>query len=113
MENQVRWNCIPNEKERKQEWYLALINSRQREIERIISRLFKQLAPLEDLYSRRGKTNGAYYIIYSILTEKTESQVDLNQVFKGKRVKDRSLEQKKFGLDSLENYITRALKRGS
>jgi hypothetical protein len=112
MKNQLRYNCIPDEQLRKQEWYLVLVNSRQREVERMVSRLFKQLAPLEDISSIRGKTNGAYYGIFSILTEKTEPQVDLNQIFKGRKTRDRNLEKRKLGMDSLEDYVSRALKRG-
>ncbi len=114
MENQVRWNCIPNERERKQEWYVVLINTSNKELNRLYSRTLKQLASIEEITERNGNIDGLHYRILRILTEKTQEQADLNQVFKGKKVEDRELyERQKTGIDGLEAYVQRALKKDS
>ncbi len=45
-----------------------------------------------------------------ILTETTQTQVNFDKVFQGKRSEDRELyERKETGLDGLEAYIVRSL----
>lgn len=110
MENQLRWNCIPNEKERKQEWYLAIINSSIKELNRLYCRTLKQLAPIEEFVERNGKVNGLCYKIINVLTETTPKQVNFDKIFQGRRTEDRELyEREKTGLDGLEAYIVRSL----
>ena len=112
MKNQLRWNCIPNEELRKQEWYMVIINSDNREVGRIQSKILKELASIEEIRGISGRENGLYYQISRIITERTEFQVNLTSTYKGNIFQDRDLyERQKIGFDGIEAYVTTALER--
>lgn len=95
---ELRWNAIANTSEGKYEWIFLIIND-NRETERIVQKIYEELHPIENTLVRtEGAINGTglrYKLISLDSHGKCPPYTDWNKIFKGKRIKDRELYERK------------------
>jgi hypothetical protein len=112
--NQLWWNIVVDEKEKKVNYFFTILNSDSREISTIKNRIFSICGNIDDFdyVYRTGKIAGLYYLIMKApLFNKGLEFSDLNKIYQGKKIKDERLYDRKKGIDGLEDYVLLEIKK--
>ena len=105
MENQVRWNCIPQEYEEPNQWTFAIINTRERELEIRRARILTELRPTKDYPGPiDGKVNQTHYRILRFLSPVVPDKRIIAKLYEGRISEDRKLGENTEDL-TLESYV--------
>ncbi len=113
VERQLWWNFVGIPAEEKIKWFFVIVNDK-REIRKISNRIFGRLAMIEELVEREGKADGMNYKLLVFNSEKKLEKDDISSIYRGyvKR-EERLYTRKRLGIDGLENYVQRKLKRNN
>jgi hypothetical protein len=110
MERQLWWNSMPQPQEERVQYFFVIIND-GREIGTISTRIFEQLAPVDELQERDGKAGHLSYRLMMFFSPKKLEGWQLAKIYRGSQRRDNRLyERQKDGISGLEQYVLREIR---
>lgn len=105
---QIRFNFELLPIEQKTDWWFLIINQ-QREIDRILQRIYKQLPPIEDSFIEsigvvKGESTRYQLISFSSYSSKTDVELNWDKIYQGTRSRDENLFRRQ-ATDGLAQFV--------